>query len=84
MLKHVWFSNGDLKTGQKMSALGTTMFGERSASEHDQTIWKPDKKVSKKLNVQISGVQYSDGYCTAEIWKLDHLKTGYIPKQDCI
>ena len=34
----------------------------------DQNIWKLDKKLSKKSNVQISGVQYSDGYSI----KLNH------------
>ena len=30
---------------------------------HDQTIWKPDRKVSEKSNVQISCNRYSDCNC---------------------
>ena len=45
----VWFLNGGLISGQKMSVLWLDHFC-------DQAIWKPDKKVTKKLNVQISGV----------------------------
>ena len=53
----VRFSDNGLKTEQK-----NIFYGLNCPVAHslDHTIWKPDKKVSKKLNVHISGVQYSD------------------------
>ena len=60
----VWFWNGDLKTRQK-KCLPYRFYMSRIWMVSNQTIWKPDKKVSEKFFVQISGVGYSDGYCIA-------------------
>ena len=58
-------SNGGLRTGQRMSVLWQKFpVSEWSPWSRDQIIWKPDHKVFEKSIVWISGVWFSDGYCS--------------------
>ena len=68
------------------------MFVFWSADSNNQTIWKPDKKVSERSNVWISGVWYSDGYCVHEacfipallFWSFNHSRFGCSDPARCI
>ena len=61
MRKH---TRGSCKLMKKNDWFKVKMSGFRKVCQScDQTIWKRDKKVSKKINVQISGVHNLDGYC---------------------
>ena len=61
----VEFSISGLETRPKCLFYGLKcLVFKWSALLQEKTIWKLDKKVSEKLNVQISGVWLSDGYCS--------------------